>query len=248
MQVADNSHIKRTKSVKNFLVKWLPSYALTPLICIFLLNTFVYSGTALLTKHRFHHDLTMSVDRMVPLLPGFVWIYLLAFPFWVIGYILVIQRGKDMFMRFVATDITIHLICMAIFLLLPTTNIRPVVTGSGFSEKILALVYALDGKGHPSNLFPSIHCFVSWLCWRGIKGCREIPRWYQRFSLVFAVLVIISTQVLKQHYLVDAVMAVLLVEVVWHFYQKNDRHRWAVRLFDSLGYISKRFVLTGGTR
>ncbi len=220
--------------LKAFLIRWIPSYAPIPLICILLLNSFVYSGSSILTRSRFHYDLTMGIDRAVPLVPGFVWIYLLAFPFWGIGYLLVAQRGKDMFMRFVAADITIHLIVLAIFILLPTTNIRPAITGNSLSERMLALVYQLDGGRNPSNLFPSIHCYVSWLCWRSIRGSREIPRWYQRFSLVFAILIVISTQVLKQHYIVDAAAAVLLVELCWNFYQKKERHRWAVWLFERL--------------
>ena len=248
LRVTDNVQKDWKDTLKNFLSKWLPFYAVIPLICILLLNTCIYSGSALLTKHRFHYDFTTSFDRAVPLIPEFVWIYLLAFLFWGLGYILMAQRGKDMFMRFVATDITIHLICLAVFLLIPTTNIRPVLSGGSFSEKILVLVYSMDGKSHPSNLFPSIHCYVSWLCWRGIKGSREIPVWYQRFSLVSAVLIVISTQVLKQHYIVDAVAAILLVEVIWRFYQKKERHGWAVQLFDSLGHISKKIILPGGAR
>ncbi len=55
------------------------------------------------------------------------------------------------------------------------------------SEKILGIVYAMDGGVHPSNLFPSIHCYVSWMCYRGLKGAREIPVWYQRFSFVICI-------------------------------------------------------------
>lgn len=143
------------------------------------------------------------------------------------------QDGEmDMFYRFVATDLTIHLICFLIFILVPTTNIRPEIAGDTISQKVLLLVYALDGGSAPSNLFPSIHCYVSWMCWKGVAGSSAIPKWYQKFSLVFAVLVIISTQVLKQHYIVDAVLALWLVEFFWRFYQKGQRHNWVVKIFD----------------
>lgn len=141
------------------------------------------------------------------------------------------RRGKDMFYRFVATDLTIHFICFICFILIPTTNIRPEIPGNTLSEKILALVYSLDGRNSPSNLFPSIHCYVSWMCWKGVEGSEKVPKWYQRFSLVFAILIIISTQVLKQHYIVDAAAALLLVEFFWRFYQKGQRHKWVVHVF-----------------
>ena len=52
----------------------------------------------------------------------------------------------------------------------------------------------------------------------GSQKLDRIPKWYQIFSLIFAVLIIISTQVLKQHYLVDAIAGVALVELAWRFY------------------------------
>ena len=217
---------------KDVLNRFLPLWAIPPLVTILAVNCLIYWGSSALTASRYHYDFTMAFDRAVPLLPGFVWIYILAFPFWAAGYMLAARRGKDMFYRFVATDLTIHLICFLIFILVPTTNIRPEIAGDTISQKVLLLVYALDGGSAPSNLFPSIHCYVSWMCWKGVAGSSAIPKWYQKFSLVFAVLVIISTQVLKQHYIVDAVLALVLVEFFWRFYQKGQRHNWVVRIFD----------------
>ena len=215
-------------TLKNFVPVW----AIPPLLTILIVNCLVYWGSGFLTANRYHYDLTTAFDRAVPVMPVFVWFYILAFPFWAVGYVLAARRGKDMFYRFVATDLTIHLICFILFLVFPTTNVRPEIAGDTLSEKLLLLVYSLDGGSMPSNLFPSIHCYVSWLCWRGIKGAKEIPKWYQNFSLVFAVLIIVSTQVLKQHYIVDAIAAVLLVEIFLRFYQKGNRHAFVKRIFE----------------
>lgn len=215
-------------TLKNFVPMW----AIPPLLTILIVNCLIYWGSGVMTANRYHYDLTTAFDRAVPVMPVFVWFYILAFPFWAVGYLLVSRRGKDIFYRFVATDLTIHLICFILFLVLPTTNIRPEIAGSDLSEKLLLLVYSLDGGSAPSNLFPSIHCYVSWLCWRGIKGAKEIPKWYQNFSLVFAVLIIVSTQVLKQHYIVDAIAALFLVEFFWRFYQKGNRYVFVKKIFE----------------
>ena len=216
---------------KDLLNKVIPSWAVIPLFTILAVNCLIYWGSSALTAGRYHYDFTMAIDRAVPLLPGFVWIYILAFPFWAAGYVLAAKRGKDMFYRFVATDLTIHFICFICFVLIPTTNVRPQLAGNTVSEKVLQLVYSLDGGNSPSNLFPSIHCSVSWMCWKAVAGSKKIPVWYQVFSLVFAVLIIISTQVLKQHYIVDAIVALVLVEIFWRFYQKGQRHRWVCKIF-----------------
>ena len=217
--------------IKKLLNEYIPLWSIPPLLTIFVVNSLIYSGSSILTANRYHYDFTTALDRAVPVLPVFVWFYILAFPFWAVGYVLAARRGKDMFYRFVATDLTIHFICFICFILIPTTNIRPEIAGNTISERILLLVYSLDGGNSPSNLFPSIHCYVSWLCWKGVAGSEKISKWYQRFSLIFAVLVIISTQVLKQHYIVDAVAALILVELFWRFYQKEQRPKWVVRIF-----------------
>jgi len=158
----------------------------------------------------------------------------LAFPFWAANYILAAKRGKETFYRFVATDLLVHLTCFVVFLLIPTTNIRPELAGNTISEKMLRFVYAMDGGTAPSNLLPSIHCYVSWLCYRGLHGAREIPVWYQRFSLVAALLIILSTQVLKQHYLVDAVAGMVLVEFGWHFFRKKHRYKKIMEVYETI--------------
>ena len=181
---------------RDLLNRYIPLWSIAPLVTIMAVNCLIYWGSSALTAGRYHYDFTMAFDREVPLLPVFVWFYILAFPFWAVGYLLAARRGKDMFYRFVATDLTIHFICFICFILIPTTNIRPEIPGNTLSEKILALVYSLDGGNSPSNLFPSIHC-----------------------------------QVLKQHYIVDAAAALLLVELFWRFYQKGQRHKWVVHIF-----------------
>ena len=64
----------------------------------------------------------------------------------------------------------------------------------------------------PTNLFPSIHCLVSWFCAIGLRGTR-VSTWYKVFSYAFAIAVCISTQLTKQHYIVDVFGGILLAEI-----------------------------------
>ncbi len=205
---------------------------------ILAVNMVVYFGGGRLTQSWRHYDLTLAFDRMVPLIPGFIWIYLLpSYLFWGICYILSAQKGKDYFYRFVACDLTIHMICLVFFLLLPTTNVRPEIAGNTLSERMLLMTYQTDGGDLPSCLFPSIHCYVSWLSFRVVREIRTLPRWASPVSCVMALLIIVSTQVLKQHYIVDAIAGVALVEIFWRFYRKGERHRGVERFFEKINSI-----------
>ena len=103
----------------------------------------------------------------MPLIPQFIWIYILAFPFWAVNYILAAQRGKDGFYRFVATDLTVHITCFIIFLVLPTTNVRPEIAGTTWSQQMLKFVYLMDGGNSPSNVISvnPLLCKLAELAW-----------------------------------------------------------------------------------
>ena len=128
--------------------------------------------------------------------------------------------------RFFAADLLSRLVCFAIFLVFPTTNTRPVIEPEGFWNRVMLMVYQVDAA---DNLFPSIHCLVSWFCYIGLRGRREVPKWYRGVSCLLAVLVCISTLTTKQHVIVDVIGGVLLAEVcygiarkplIWKSYEK----------------------------
>ena len=148
---------------------------------------------------------------MVPVIPEFTSIYLICYVFWVVNYIMTARISREHMYRFLTADYLSRIVCGIFFVFLPTTLVRPEITGTGFWDQALRFVYSIDQS---ANLFPSIHCLVSWFCYIGIRHQKKIPVWYQRFSLVFAILVCISTQVTKQHYIIDVFGGIILSEVL----------------------------------
>ena len=82
-----------------------------------------------------------------------------------------------------------------------------------------------DIMDDPTELFPSIHCLESWLCYIGVRGQKKAPEWYRSFACVFAVMVFASTQFTKQHYLVDMAGALLIAEGCWFLAQRTNLYR-----------------------
>ncbi len=209
----------------------VPLFSIVPLLSCFALNMLVYSGTMILCEDWHHYNLTTSFDEMVPLIPEWMYIYFGCYLFWVVNYIMVarIHRNEqEQFYRFVMTDMMSRLVCALFYIGFPTTNIRPEVTGDGFSVWMLTFLYGID---QPTNLFPSIHCLVSWLCYAGIRGSRKIPRWYRALSCVFALVVAASTQFTKQHYIADVFAGILLAELLFQINKKIPAYRIVERFF-----------------
>lgn len=230
--------------LKKYVDPICPLFAIIPLLCCFALNMLVYSGTMILCADWHHYDLTTALDRAFPLVPQWMYIYFGCYLFWVANYILVARinrNNKPAFYRFVITDMASRLVCAVFYIGLPTTNIRPEVPEGGFSTWLLRFLYRID---QPTNLFPSIHCLVSWLCYDGIRGRKEIPAWYRVFSCVFALLVALSTQFTKQHYIVDAVAGIILAEALYQLNQRISSYRVVQRFFQ--GVNRKLYTLLKG--
>lgn len=209
----------------------IPLFSILPLLSCFALNMIVYSGTMILCAGFPHYDLTTTFDEMVPLVPEWMIIYFGCYVFWIANYILVARIYRDdkkRFYRFVMTDMMSRLVCAVFFIGLPTTNIRPVIAGDGWSETLLRFLYGID---QPTNLFPSIHCLVSWLCFAGIRDSKRVSTGYKIFSCIFALLVVASTQYTKQHYIVDAVAGLGLAELLLYLNQKTNLYIPVQRFF-----------------
>ena len=216
---------------KDYVLRWIPKYSIIPLITALVLNTLVYSGTMVLCKGLYHHDFTTAFDRMVPVIPEFTSIYLICYVFWVVNYIMTARISREHMYRFLTADYLSRIVCGIFFVFLPTTLVRPEITGTGFWDQALRFVYSIDQS---ANLFPSIHCLVSWFCYIGIRHQKKIPVWYQRFSLVFAILVCISTQVTKQHYIIDVFGGIILSEVCYLIGRETNLSQGLWKVFEKI--------------
>lgn len=121
-------------------------------------------------------------------------------------------RRKQAAYRFFCADFMAKALCFALFILLPSTIQRPVVNRDSFWDSALRFLYRIDA---PDNLFPSIHCLVSWFSNIAVRGRKDIPRWYQGLSLAIALAVFASTLTTRQHVIIDIPGGVLLAEGCW---------------------------------
>ena len=195
--------------IQQGLERILPSYARIPLVLLVIINLIVYEGTQFLMLHAKHWDLALPLDARIPFRPAWIVIYILAYLQWVVGYILIARESRAHCNRVLAGEIIAKFICMLFFIALPTRIERPVVEGSGVFAALTRLIFASD---LPGNLFPSIHCLESWICFRGAIGMKRVPRWYAPAMLAFTLMVFASTVLVKQHVLVDIPAGVLVAE------------------------------------
>ena len=204
------------------LTRILPAYGVFPVIFSFVFNCLVYSGSRMIAGGWYHHNIETGVDRRFPFVPEFLVIYFGCYVFWAVNYILIARQDRRSVYQFFTGDFISRCVCLVSFLAFPTTNTRPLITGSGLWNQAALWLYSIDAA---DNLFPSIHCLVSWFCYLGIRGRKEIPRWYQSVSMVIAILVFASTLLTKQHVIVDVAGGILLAEFCFFIGRKTDLYR-----------------------
>ncbi len=193
-------------------------------------NTLTYNGTRLITRKIEHTDLTLPVDHFFPFMPWTVTIYMGCYAFWIVNYIMGCRQEEYEAKHFLCTDCFARIICCFIYLIFPTTKVRPDITGTGFFDEALRLLYRLDA---PDNLFPSIHCITSWNCVIAVRKQKQISDWYKDTSVIIAFLVFNSVLTTRQHVIADVVAGVAVSELSYHIVRKTGFLRWYINILDS---------------
>ena len=188
----------------------LPRHTLPLMVVTWAWQLCAFYLPKLLMDGRPHHDLATAADALVPLAPATVVIYIAALASWPFCYLYCAAQEKERAYRFLCAEFLAKLICMTCFFLLPTAIVRPEITGSGFFNWLLRVVYWFDT---PTNLFPSIHCLENWVAWRGLFGRKTVSELVKALFLAAALLVFLSTLLVKQHVLVDIPAAIAVSEI-----------------------------------
>lgn len=190
----------------------LPKYSRIPLLITVILNFSVYWGARAIAGGWEHHDIETALDRMIPVVNWTVLIYFGCYIFWIAGYMYNAALDKKHCYRFLMADWLGKVVCFICYIVYPTTNTRPEIIGTDIWAQLMNLLYRID---EADNLFPSIHCLVSWLCYIGVRGNKKVPLWIRVTFCVCAVAVFISTLTTKQHVIYDVVAGFLLIEVTY---------------------------------
>jgi membrane-associated phospholipid phosphatase len=173
------------------------------------------------------HNWTTPLDTCIPLSPLWAIVYVMSFAFWVINYVMISRDHEEMVFRLVSADMIGKIISLLFFVFLPTTLNQPSLAGCGAEAFVLRIIYHAD---KPVNLFPSLHCLVSWLCFRALLNCRRVPKWYKIFSFFFCFLVFFSTLYTKQHVVLDVFGGWILAELCYDIAPHTPLPRWLQKL------------------
>ncbi len=189
-----------------------------PLLLSLAWNIFVFYFPRPITSSWHHFNMTTSVDRWMPVLPWTVIIYFSCYIFWGINYILACWQERKEAYRFLSAHFLAETISLVLFFVLPTTLERPEGREvKNIFDQLLCYLYSIDSA---DNLFPSLHCLISWFCVIGVRKNEKVPTWYKIFSYVFTFTIFITVLTTKQHVVADIISGIIIAELC---YQITDK-------------------------
>lgn len=197
--------------MKDRIKRALPAYCIVPVAVTWIVNLAAYFLTQPIVEQMPHRAAwCLPLDTAIPFFAPFIVIYVLSYLQWIFNYLITAYEGPEVSYRALSGEILSRLVCMVIFLLFPMWMTRPAVVGNDIFSRLTRFIYSVD---LPTNLFPSIHCMESWLCFRFALRLKKPPKWYAPLQLIFTLSVFASTVFVKQHVVLDIVGGVAVAEL-----------------------------------
>ena len=155
-------------------------------------------------------DLTLGLDRMIPVATVFVWPYELCYLFPFLPLFLL--KDWHRFNRAILAVILANLTAYIVYFVLPISYPRPEL-GTSLADVVLRWEQDFDFKPG-ANKLPSLHVAFAWLVF---IICRKqgLKKLAQALILAGAMLITVSTLFTKQHILLDVVFGVVWAFVAW---------------------------------
>lgn len=160
------------------------------------------------------HVPELSLDRAIPLVPGWSLVYGSLFLAAVLPALVIHQHVH--LNRTILAFILMWLAAFACFWFYPTLSSRPAKwPGDGFADWGLRVIYSTDAR---YNCLPSLHvaqCFLAAL------SCGRVHRGVGAAGVVWASLVALSTLFTKQHYVLDVVTGIMLAGIAYAIFVRS---------------------------
>ena len=149
----------------------------------------------------------LNVDYTIPFINYFVYIYDLFYPFTFLCLFIMYKHDKKVYKNALIGLTIGFIICCIMFIIYPTIMIRPDVKVDSFTNFVLYVTYKADTPA--INCFPSIHCLFMFQMIFSISKI-SINKYKKLSLIIFAILVILSTLFIKQHYVMDVLVSFII--------------------------------------
>lgn len=160
---------------------------------------------------RGSYNLALDIDKNIPFVKEFIIPYIVWYPYIFMFLVYICIKNKDVYYR---TLLSLNLglvVCYIIFFFFQTGVSRPILTETDRVTNLVRMIYNHD---KPYNCFPSVHVITTYIVMKGINVVSK-NKFILFFCNIIGILIIISTQFVKQHVILDLIVAIALGKIIF---------------------------------
>lgn len=176
------------------------------ILCLIFYQCFVYFITKF-TPFDFN-ILVSSIDSIIPFVPIFIYFYIVWYLMLFIVPFVLYKYDELNFNKYILTTFIGITVCGVVYFCFPTLIIRQHIVVNNITTFLIDLIYKLDTPA--LNCFPSMHCLISFIFMIYSTLSKRLPRKHKYLINIFSILVVTSTILLKQHFIIDVIMALII--------------------------------------
>lgn len=166
------------------------------------------------------HNIHCFLDDKIPFLPIFIIPYILWYLYISIPLFYILITNKSFFLKQMQTIVIGLYICVIIFVLYPSyIEFRPTAEGNGILLFLCRWIYKNDTPS--MNVLPSLHCYLAILmhCSTFINTPYSKYKFLRISSFIYVCFVCMSTVFVKQHSVIDVIIACPLAIIYFITYK-----------------------------
>ena len=190
----------------------------------------VYLITFFLLEHRRVpiHIIQGKIDTMIPFCEYFIIPYLLWFLYVTatVLYFACFSDNKESYRKLCICLLTGMIVFLVVSYIYPNgQNLRPVLFGDNVFERLVMNLYQTDTA---TNILPSLHVFYSVVCCIALVLDEKVSKSRILTGMIYilTISIVLSTMFLKQHSIIDVVMALMLNGVCYDLFYNESYHLW----------------------
>lgn len=164
------------------------------------------------------HLITTFIDKKIPFVSMFIYFYFIWYIMLVLVPLTISKYDMVCFKKYCIMYFLSLIISVTIFIIYPTTIIRPEISVNDFNSFLVNFVYTNDTPA--INCFPSIHCLMCFLFIISSICCNKMPNIYKILIITVSILIVISTLLIHQHVIYDVLGSVIIINTVYILLEK----------------------------
>jgi membrane-associated phospholipid phosphatase len=188
-------------------------------VLLFLISHLLIYSLVQKIYQRNEYDFYTVIDALFPFIPEFIWIYHTLIPVVLFTTIILIKRKDCFFSSYIACLLATISLTMFYFIFPSYYPRGGLIEEITISEWLVNWTRMIDDA---NNTFPSSHVTFSWIMFLSVINC-DIAKKYSflnTFYAFWAILVSVSTLLLKQHFIIDVGSGIILASICYYIAKK----------------------------